>query len=515
MKRKILLILASIEIWSCVLLLLLCISLSQDWSSVRGPNEWRWSRYSLPGLGGRVWVPTVVCLFIGLIAYRMSTQSVDRLLRGTSWRVPTFLFVASLAIQAALLYLEHPDLLATVIYRTVSSASGGYFNVAGRITDAGQFLRSYPTLMRGFELHPSTHPPGLPLLFWAVSRMLGAWPALADSLGTNLRSHVCQTIDFAGLTNAQVGSAVVQMSTPIWGALVVFPLTALSRRLYGEATARRGLALFLFTPALVLWATRWNQLYAFLTVLALYVVQQGLDTRRCRWFLLAGTIASLATFLDFANLALAFISLLYWNLFRVLAAYQATDRLSFGGVIDRHLITTFISWVTGAVSIWVIYYWAFGVGFFEVLRVGLETHASLNRSYAFWVGYNLYDFFLFLGIATALVVGQAAVRTLRSRPASVSWVPVLTFWITLLVLDGSGVVRGQAARLWLFLVPLAVLAALPRAATLTRRSTALLLAAQIVQLLVCGFFLRTVGTGLPYCETGKGGLDTVSPQLQF
>jgi hypothetical protein len=56
MKRKILLILGSIEIWTCGLLLLLWISLSQDWSWVRGPDEWRWSRYSLPGqlriLGG-------------------------------------------------------------------------------------------------------------------------------------------------------------------------------------------------------------------------------------------------------------------------------------------------------------------------------------------------------------------------------------------------------------------------------------------------------------------------------
>jgi hypothetical protein len=92
------------------------------------------------------------------------------------------------------------------------------------------------------------------------------------------------------------------------------------------------------------------------------------------------------------------------------------------------------------------------------------------RPYALWLVFNLVDFLQFLGLPLAAVClfslislrrPSLLVHNLRDpagrRALLASVNPYsLVFWLTLGLLDLTGAVRGEAGRLWLFLVPLAL-----------------------------------------------------------
>jgi hypothetical protein len=127
----------------------------------------------------------------------------------------------------------------------------------------------------------------------------------------------------------------------------------------------------------------------------------------------------------------------------------------------------------------------------------MSYHLGLARDYWTWLGYHLYDFFLFLGLPLSglfLLALPGAVR----RPGTRRGLWTLTWGVSLLILVLSGVARGEVARVWLFLTPFPVIAAagaLADGAPSQRRwlGVAALLA---VQLLVFNAFLRVVTTGV-------------------
>jgi hypothetical protein len=103
-------------------------------------------------------------------------------------------------------------------------------------------------------------------------------------------------------------------------------------------------------------------------------------------------------------------------------------------------------------------------------RVGLGTHLETyaqQRSYALWLGFNLWDLAIFLSIPVSLAGGYrlvVAVRSARSWStadrSTLSLRLPIALAVLLLVLDLSGVVRGETGRIWLPIMPLLLLAAL-------------------------------------------------------
>ncbi|MFW5867881.1 MAG: hypothetical protein ACOCX2_08705, partial [Armatimonadota bacterium] len=79
------------------------------------------------------------------------------------------------------------------------------------------------------------------------------------------------------------------------------------------------------------------------------------------------------------------------------------------------------------------------------------------RSYGVWVWLNLVEFAVFMGLPlTVLAAGSIprVIRTLRetSSTALTAYLGAAAL-VALLVLDLSGVVKGETGRLWLFFVP--------------------------------------------------------------
>jgi len=458
---------------------------------LRGPDEWRWA-YALPGKPARLGIPALT-LLLYLVLVFMWTKHIAREPHPPRWHRWGFLICLVLAVplvQASLLALDHPDILRPVFYRTVSPSASGVFSVGSPIEDGGDFLRRYPTLMPAFPVHPQRYPPGLPLLFYLTRRLLERTPALSDALGFHLRLYQCHDLTLMRLPNATISTAIIQMALPLASGLTLLPLYGLARRAYGRRTAAWAAALYPLVPSFALWSARWEQFYPFLASTAWYFFYVGLTRPRRSALLAAGLTLSIASLLNFGMLAL----LLPMGLFALL--WLVTQPGAIRGL--QSAICNLPAFLAGLASLWIVYQLAFGTGFLDVWRVSMSYHLGLNRGYWTWLGYHLYDFFIFLGLPLALVFLATLVKAIRDLRQQRYDTLTLTFALGLLLLDLSGTSRGEVARVWLFLTPFAALVAARGLARLHlgQRGFALVALLLALQLFTFNTFLRVVTTGL-------------------
>lgn len=107
-----------------------------------------------------------------------------------------------------------------------------------------------------------------------------------------------------------------------------------------------------------------------------------------------------------------------------------------------------------AALLWTVYGCNMGV----VYQKALEAHRyeltyPIHRTYAKWVLGNLGDFFLLGGLPTFVYfLAFWSRRGPREERSGLGWKAACVFLGMLLVLDFSGVVRGEAGRIWLFLM---------------------------------------------------------------
>ena len=513
-----------------VFLVALALNLSP---SLRGPDEWRWA-YAVPGNPTRLWIPGLALLLYLILASVWIRQTTVRdASRWRQWTLLSALVLAVPLIQASLLALGHSDILKPLFYRTVSAGASGVFSVGSTIDDPGSFLRQYPMLMPTFPVHPQRYPPGLPMLFYLARQLLERTPALADAIGFRLRLYQCHDLSLMRLSNATISTAAIQMALPVISGLTLWPLYGLARLAYGRRTAAWAVALYPLVSSFALWSARWEQFYPLLAITGWYFLYLGLTRNRPSATLAAGFILSAASLLNFGILTL----LLPMGLFAAfwLLAQPARARGS------KSAICNLLAFLAGLASLWVVYQLAFGTGFLDIWRVSMSYHLSLDRTHGMWPVYHLYDFFVFLGIPLALLFPVAlacAVRDLLryvagripraawrsplvrfSAPSRKFAVDTLTlgFALGLLLLDLSGTSRGEVARVWLFLTPVATLVAARGLSCLQpgRRRFVLVTFLLAVQLFTFNAFLRVVTTGLsdPPSRDHRLALDRESPPI--
>ena len=478
---------------------------------LRGPAEWRWA-YAIPGRPDRLWIPALtLALYLALafVWVRQATRKRQPLPSphrgGDGGRVSKrqrqalliALVLAVPLIQISLLTAEHFDFLKPLFYRTVSAGASGVFSVGSTIEDAGDFLRRYPELMPTFPVHPQRYPPGLPLLFYLTRRTLETIPPLSDALGFRLRLYQCHDLSLMRLSNATIGSAIIQIALPLTSGLVLLPLYGLARRAYDCRTAAWAVALYPLVPSFALWSGRWEQFYPLLACTSWYFLYIGLTRSRRSALLAAGLTLSIASLLNFGLLALL-LPMGLFALLRLLPQPPPTSNIQLPISNIQLPISNLLAFLVGLASLWIVYQLAFGTGFFDIWRVSMSYHLGLTRSYWTWLVYHPYDFFTFLGLPLALLFLIALIRAIRDLRRHRYDSLVLAFALGFLLLALSGTSRGEVARVWLFLTPFAVLVA-ARGLTrlrLGRRGFALVALLLALQLLTFNTFLRVVTTGL-------------------
>jgi hypothetical protein len=456
-----------------------CAALIAGWPRwVYGNAEWVWTRRPAPLSLAILWPILLLAGWTALVVWwnrrPMRTAAAP-------------LIIGAILVSGLLPYAllsTRGDPIQQMLQIAASTTSGSYFNVGAQIEDPNEFLIAHIDRMGGYrEVHVRTHPPGIPLLFYGLRRAFELWPSLGEWLGRWLLRADCLHPEMIGFTPAQVASAVVQFALPLFGGLGVLPLFVLAQTFFGRRAALLAVGLYPLIPALSSFAPAFNQLYVPFALGGLWLTWRAVGSRR--WFayaFAAGLLLSLGSFLSFGNIA-----------------FLGLNALLVGGwlIAGRRLadwtraVVIGLLMVAGLSTVWLIYWWGWGVSGIAMYQRALEVHGDIGRSYWLWVWYNLYDFASWTGVALLAPALWLCWRLRKRRRWSALALGVVGF---ILLLDFSAFVLGETARLWLFLSPLWMLLGVAGAARL-RVPPVLLMALMGLQAMTAGLILQPIESG--------------------
>lgn len=469
-----------------------CLLLLTDLLPVlRGPiwldGEWQWPYTIRPYR--RWWLPILASLLmLGVAAWWLGGRTRTKL--GSALGLLA-LVIASVVLQAGLVYADRPSVAAEMVDRNLAVRTTGYFRLAAEIEEMGDLLRNYPAAMDQFESeHARTHPPGLVLANWLLIRALDVVPGLSGRLASWVRPLRCTDLWLLDSPNSVLaGLTISSFLAPLFAALAIPLGYFLARQMAEEAGARLATVMVATLPALLLFTPLADQILAWLGLAVLLLLFLALRYRSTLLYLAAGFLLSLATFISLGTMSMLVI------IATIVVAEirnRAEDRratLRWAGAI-----------VLGVASLWLGFWLIWGVTPWEIAQTAMDQHYQLvtsRRRYGIWLGFNLADLLLFSGLV--VITGfagafiKAARQVLRGRvSAAASLCLGMTLMIGILLL--SGATRGEVGRIWLFFLPLtAVSAGIYLADWIPdRRATLLMVALQLAVVVSLGVAWRPV-----------------------
>jgi hypothetical protein len=465
---------------------------------LRGDYGWRWP-YEVVNEPLRL-LPLVIVLLIYLAGvWRLWSRRARWLLL---WS-----FVAALALTWAVLFVRS-DPFFEMSSVTLAGVTGGWHFAAARITDMAAALRDWPSVMErsiAFSSHMGISPPGMVVMYSAATHLLDSLPGVAQALAEPLRAAQCANYRLLGYSNAEFASAWLGILMPVWGALTVLPLYVLGRRLFDEQTARWSVMWWPLLPGFLMFAPLPNMFYPLPTVMCVLWLISGLQRGQLRWVLAAAILTSFLTFLTFTFMPLLLFELLLigglWLRQRQLAAGQQPSGAADGSF--RWLLRMLIGFAGGLIAVWVVIYLISGASFFDVFRAALGAHLNLDRPYLPWLILHPNDFFMFTGWPITLLafvgIGSSVGQVWRTRMLTPAHVLTFALSLTVLALNFSGTLRGEAGRILVFMAPFwllvagSALSAAPEPAR--RRVGRAATAAEAVLLVVMVAVLEVVSSG--------------------
>ena len=361
--------------------------------------------------------------------------------------------------------------------------SSGYYYEARRVTSLESFRERYFRMLKDPDphrrtLHLGTHPPGLFLAHLAVRELCRRSPGIRQSvLDWRPRSvrDAQATILEGGRPLPPVDEAALWLATlltQLAAATTAIPIYRLVRVDHSPETAWRSASLWLLVPAVAVFLPKSDCLYPLLATTAIWLwwsaIRGGGSWR-----------AALAGALTWSGLclSLAFLPVL------VLAGGLAMWMNRKGRFAQGRLLRWSAASVAGLALPTLACWLTFDLDLLATWKANLSNHAAFYdqpehpRNYLAWLGLNLLEGTLAVGVPLAglTVVGLAIrFRHQAAEIAGPAW-GCLGTWGALWL---SGKNMGEAARLWLFLMPWACWLAGSARNTLRARDWALLMALQ-------------------------------------
>lgn len=397
-----------------------------------------------------------------------------------------------LAVAAAI--ARDGDALRLFFARTASLVASGEHPSAALIDWAGGEWRDWTAVMAEYGGNVGTSPPGMFMLYALSAALIDAVPGASDALYRHLLVYQCHNYDLLALTPAAWASAWFGILTPVLAALGVFPLWSLTRRAAGETAARFAVLGYALIPGMMAFATSSSTLFPLLALiifdLLMRALKRGLASRGgVLWLVAAGGVYGAGMFLNFVFLPLAALYGFY-----TLTHYAFVDRRAGRPLWTPIAVGAIFG--AGALIPWVIFFAITGETFFDLLAQSLGYHLQLDRPYAFWVWFHVWDWAVWSGIGWVLVALVGLWRGLKPEHRRIHPPLIgLSLALTVLALTLSGTTRGESGRIWLFLSPFALAAAaetLTRftAAPHTRRLWGALMGAHVALALALGLFIE-------------------------
>lgn len=443
-----------------------------DWPRwLRGPApyppEWQWELVRTPLTRHVLLAVLWGCALLALLAWSDRMRSSPPPARRCFF-ILSAATLLSIAFQLALLGLSPGGALQTIVSRTINLTRNTFFMTAAS-TAAGpiwEFLARYDTLLPTLPMHAGTHPPGPTLFYRALIGIFHRFPAL-----TNM---VWQGLSWCGLAkdglplvagrsgaeqDAYIAAAVCgTLLLIVCASLTCWAVAALADALTGDRrqSVRIGV-LWTLCPAAALFVTELDASIAFLVACSTAAMARAMGNPPARWT--PTTWAAIGGALGGATM---FFS---WGTAPMLAV-GAASAVAIGH--SQHAAQK--RWRLSGIALvaFLALFFLPALSGYNPIAAGLRTvenhgQVTLLRSYTLWLRFNLLDFALFLGppiVVLGLSRLPGASRALRSGllPSDPADRFVLVATVGLLLLNASGMIRGETGRLWLPLMPLALVA---------------------------------------------------------
>jgi 4-amino-4-deoxy-L-arabinose transferase-like glycosyltransferase len=343
-------------------------------------------------------------------------------------------------------------------------AKAEYFADVSRVDPSPvAFVRNYTKMVPTLSLHAGTHPPGPVLYLWAVSRVFG---------------------------NGIVAAA---LSAIIGTALSMYPFSLLARTILGPATSRYAVAMYAVTPTLVLFgATSMDGVFVFFPLLATYFFHKSWSQNPVRYSILTGFALAAAMFFTFMSVCIGFV----FTVEAILSTRAALSHRIWRNLVYAGLTFALVHWL-----LWVLTGYNVIHGFKMARRMASAYRSEMYPDLWHYVSVsvaNLAAFLIGVGVITVtlswreIAEGWSAWRARRSTDLlsiAVSAVVILLAFATIFCVETE--------RVWMFLVPLPILAAarhLDRHQSANPRSNAwcVVLILLFTQTLATELFLNTL-----------------------
>jgi hypothetical protein len=307
-----------------------------------------------------------------------------------------------------------------------------YIGAVDRIESPREFLRDYALRMPDLPLHCRHHPPGGPLLLWAVAQLFAPGPCAA-SIATILLSGLAAPAAYL-----------------------------LARNVLEEAPARLAAGLFMLAPNVVAYsATCLDAVFMVPFVWTFYFLWHGRSRRPLAAGAAGGLAASVAAMMTFSASFLALWAVV------LLGLTAAFDRAR----LRNALLTIISALATAALFYGLLYAWseydpravlrqAFA-GQDEVMKG--RGHSSLRQSLHF-APTNFVAFAFCSGLPAAILwLWQTGREVVTATASPARWL-LLSFAITLLLVDVAPLYTLETERIWIFLVGFLAIGAAQRLA---------------------------------------------------
>jgi len=277
-----------------------------------------------------------------------------------------------------------------------------------------------------------------------------------------------------------MGPREIVIFTIIVSSLAAAPLFFVARRFISAEAAAGAAILYFFIPTIPLFLPSSNTMTPFLALTALWLALLCLEKRMPEIAFFTGAFLALLFFYEPIPFALA-LFLVPW-ICRSVRAKPWKTILSLE-IMAAGFAAVCVAWfvLTGISPLYLAA---------EAFRLGVRFNQMFHRDYWPFVFQNFRDFLVGVGSVTALLwavgAGNAAREMFRQPRQALQKIfagsssPslfVFCFTVFIIILAVAGLSRGEVDRLWMFLMPLAVICALWGAERLGARNAVTVMAA--------------------------------------
>lgn len=426
------------------------VAFDRDWFPLGIPGEWIWPTPDVWGEGTAEWIlflPAGISLTMLIAWAYWAAKWVDTCPRWRVWGAIAGSIVLASIVQFFCEVASPSGLQKWAVLQSYSA--NGFHAVAQQHSgDLANLLKNHADLIRDVKPHHfSANPPGWVVVYAGLTNFYRAHPRLGQIVWNIAPMELPWRLR---RMNGSIGVPLEQQAAlaTIAGVsrLLCFagaiPAAWLAAARAGRRAALAVASAVLLLPVEPVLAPHRDTVYPTIALVVLALSHAAWESRWWPAAALAGVVLGVGTFFStcffiIGGLAAAYVVGLSFTGKRPTAAAGAAAPLGWLAVVAVIYLCGHNSWPTWAVN----------------FAKNQDFNQLYRRSYAAWTVVNLLEFAVALGLPLAIFLAGRIVVQRRAEPLLCAWFAILAF------LDLAGANRGEASRLWLFMMPVGMLLA--------------------------------------------------------